>query len=92
MTTDATHDPALTSWVESANGHPDWPIQNLPLGVFRVGDKAPRIATAIGDMILDLYALAKAGLIEDEDLADACRGKTLNALFAQGDEAMMALA
>ena len=91
MTTDATHDPALTSWVESANGHPDWPIQNLPLGVFRVGDKAPRIATAIGDMILDLYALAKAGLIEDEDLADACRGKTLNALFAQGDEAMMAL-
>ena len=31
---DATHDPALRSWVDSANGHPDFPIQNLPFGVF----------------------------------------------------------
>ena len=31
---DATHDPALTSWVSSAQGHPDFPIQNLPFGVF----------------------------------------------------------
>lgn len=31
---DETHDPARTSWVASANGHPHFPIQNLPLGVF----------------------------------------------------------
>ena len=35
---DETHDPARTSWVESANGHPEFPIQNLPLGVFSVGN------------------------------------------------------
>ena len=31
---DETHDPARQSWVASANGHADFPIQNLPLGVF----------------------------------------------------------
>ncbi len=51
---DATHDPALRSWVESANGHPDFPIQNLPLGVFSVGGGPPRAGVAIGDMVLDL--------------------------------------
>ena len=36
---DATHDPGRKSWVESANGHSQFPIQNLPLGVFsRDGD------------------------------------------------------
>lgn len=52
---DETHDPALKSWVASANGHPDFPIQNLPLGVFRrSSDERPRIGVAIGDEILDL--------------------------------------
>ena len=32
---DATHDPALRSWVPGADGHPDFPIQNLPFGRFR---------------------------------------------------------
>ncbi|MBW0144201.1 fumarylacetoacetase [Sphingomicrobium clamense] len=88
MTTDATHDPALNSWVESANGHRDWPIQNLPLGVFKANGKGARIGTAIGDKVLDLCALSDAGLIENEDLSDACRGRALNALFALGAEAM----
>ena len=55
---DETHDPARTSWVASANGHPDFPIQNLPLGVFSPEGGEPRIGAAIGDMILDLGALA----------------------------------
>lgn len=88
MILDATHDPALESWVDSASGHPDWPVQNLPLGVFTTEDRGPRIGTAIGDMVLDLCAVAEAGLVEDEDIADACRGKALNALFALGAEAM----
>ena len=29
-----THDPRRTSWVASAQGRPDFPIQNLPFGVF----------------------------------------------------------
>ena len=65
---DDTHDPALTSWVESAN-HPttDFPIQNLPFGRFREpGRTAPlRIGVAIGDQVLDLE---KAGLIETDDM------------------------
>lgn len=53
---DETHDPALTSWVESANrAGCDFPIQNLPLGVFRTArDPQPRLGVAIGDAILDI--------------------------------------
>ncbi len=53
--TDATHDPKLTSWVASANAHgTDFPIQNLPLGVFRPRGEMARIGVAIGDSILDV--------------------------------------
>ena len=52
---DATHDPARTSWVASADGHPDFPLQNLPLGVFSPpGGGEPRGGVAIGEAILDL--------------------------------------
>ena len=61
---DETHDPKRASWVESANGHADFPIQNLPLGVFS-GENGPRIGCAIGDRILDLRGMAEAGLLDD---------------------------
>jgi fumarylacetoacetase len=81
---DQTHDPALSSWVESANGHPDFPIQNLPLGVFSVGNGEPRIGVAIGDMILDLKAVSGAGLLDDHwKLAFGL--STLNAWFTHGE-------
>lgn len=53
---DETHDPGLRSWVESANlPDCDFPIQNLPLGVFRrAGEQQSRLGVAIGDQILDL--------------------------------------
>ena len=53
---DDTHDPALRSWVESANDPAtDFPIQNLPFGRFRAGESgALRIGVAIGDQVLDL--------------------------------------
>jgi fumarylacetoacetase len=53
---DETHDPELRSWIASANRPEcDFPIQNLPLGVFRKpGDPRPRLGVAIGDFILDL--------------------------------------
>ena len=59
-TTDETHDPARTSWVASAQGHADFPIQNLPYGVFSPAGGKARIGTAIGDMVLDLAACAPA--------------------------------
>ncbi|HEY7304578.1 MAG TPA: fumarylacetoacetase [Bryobacteraceae bacterium] len=54
---DETHDPRLRSWVESANVPGcDFPIQNLPFGVFRTSrDMQPRLGAAIGDSILDLH-------------------------------------
>ena len=63
---DPTHDPALTSWVESAQGHPDFPIQNLPFGVFHrrddKDDPSPaRVGMAIGDFVLDLTACHDEG-------------------------------
>ena len=53
-----THDPARKSWVDSANDPAgDFPIQNLPYGVFSEGDGAMCVGVAIGDRILDLTAL-----------------------------------
>jgi fumarylacetoacetase len=59
---DATHDPALRSWVDSANAeNTDFPVQNLPFGRFHTADDAPlRVGIAIGDEVLDLKAVATA--------------------------------
>src|SRR5882762_8365790 len=86
-----THDPKIQSWVESANDPQcDFPIQNLPFGVFRRrGTKEPRIGVAIGDQILDLAACAAddslAGLAEPT--ARACQEPALNGLMALGQAA-----
>ncbi|UDF37585.1 UNVERIFIED_ORG: fumarylacetoacetase [Shinella sp. XGS7] len=61
---DHTHDPAAQSWVASANeAGTDFPIQNLPYGLFvRAGrNESPRVGVAIGDQVLDLRAAAAAG-------------------------------
>ena len=81
---DATHDQALTSWVISANGHAQFPIQNLPMGVFDAGDGA-RIGVAIGNEVLDLTSALDCGLLPtlDNDTEAALHGSsTLNAWMA----------
>ena len=90
---DATHDPARTSWVASANGHSDFPIQNLPFGIFSPPGGQPRGGVAIGDEILDLAAALELGLFEGiaKDAAQAAAGATLNALFALGTAPRAAL-
>ncbi len=56
--------PLLKSWVETANDPDgDFPLNNLPYGVFSVGGDDPRCCVAIGDKVLDLAALEAAGLI-----------------------------
>jgi len=68
-TLDETHDPALRSWLDSANEPgTEFPIQNLPFGRFRRdSDKTSgwRIGVAIGDQVLDL---ARAGLIDTDNM------------------------
>ncbi|WP_262029049.1 fumarylacetoacetase [Microvirga sp. Mcv34] len=90
---DQTHDPKRQSFVLSANGHPDFPIQNLPLGVFSPGDSAPRGGVAIGDRILDLPAALAAGLFTGEaaKAAEAASGSALNRFLALGAGARQAL-
>lgn len=55
---DETHDQGLVSWVASASGHPDFPVQNLPFGIFAPAGRAARPGVAIGDMVLDLQAIS----------------------------------
>ncbi|KHL26507.1 fumarylacetoacetase [Croceibacterium mercuriale] len=87
---DETHDPALTSWVPDADGHADFPIQNLPFGVFSPADGRPRIGVAIGPMILDLAACAQAGLLPSAT-AGLCTAHTLNGLMAAPAQARVDL-
>src|SRR5262245_60886525 len=79
-----THDARRRSWVSAANGHPEFPIQNLPLGVFSPAGDAPRGGIAIGDQIFDLRAALDAGLFsgEAEKAASAAAGSTLNPWMA----------
>jgi len=81
---DDTHRPELESWVESAaDPATDFPLSNLPLGIFRRERGTPRPGVAIGDQVLDLAAAATDGLLAAAPAAaDACGGTTLNALAA----------
>jgi len=90
---DATHDPRRQSWVESANGHPDFPIQNLPFVSFSAGGGKPRGGVAIGEEIFDLGQACAAGLFSADaaDAAEAAAGPALNPLFALGSRARRAL-
>jgi fumarylacetoacetase len=70
-----THDPSLTSWIESANAtETDFPLQNLPWCIFRAkGDEelgAPGIA--IGDFVLAVHSVREAGLVDEELYEQAC--------------------
>jgi fumarylacetoacetase len=91
VTLDQTNDSGLRSWVASANdAASDFPIQNLPFGVFkRAGaDERSRIGVAIGDQIVDVAACADERLIAaDAAVADACREPILNSLMELGRDA-----
>ncbi|MDF9768450.1 2-keto-4-pentenoate hydratase/2-oxohepta-3-ene-1,7-dioic acid hydratase in catechol pathway [Pseudomonas rhodesiae] len=79
------------SWVASANGHADFPLQNLPLGIFSLNDAAPRSGVAIGDCILDLHAALDAFDGEARRAVQATAGGQLNGLFALGRGPRVAL-
>ena len=99
-TLDNTHDPGVRSWVGAANDPAsDFPIQNLPFGVFRRTHSrhsaavAPRVGIAIGDQIVDVVACADAGLLDRDGTAaaDLCRSGRLNELMASGRDSARAL-
>jgi fumarylacetoacetase len=96
MRLNETHDPSTRSWVETANRPgTDFPIQNLPFGVYRhVGsDELPRIGVAIGDMVLDMAGAEMDGFFEGDpsSAAEACMSESLNELMSLGSEQWSAL-
>ena len=84
---------AMKSWVESANRpDTDFPMENLPLGVFRLGHRTS-IGVAIGDQVFDLRTCASEGLLKGlpSAVVDACTAQVLNPLMALGPHAWSAL-
>ncbi|HEY0528096.1 MAG TPA: fumarylacetoacetase [Gemmatimonadaceae bacterium] len=81
-----THDASRKSWVQSANAtDSDFPIQNLPFGVFtRRGESDRRIGVAIGDQIVDVHECGRANLWSREaaEVAELCSQPAMNALAA----------
>lgn len=95
MTLNETHDPALRSWLGSANSDRcDFPIQNLPVGMFRLDKAGPfRAGVAIGDQILDLVAAFRSGVLGTDSTGafEAVGAPTLNGLMALGPAAWSSL-
>jgi fumarylacetoacetase len=78
------NDPSLKSWVPVSAGS-DFPIQNLPFGIFKTSKTAPRIGVAIGEHIADLQALGEAGLLDDIPFDRSVLSQnTLNSFIALG--------
>jgi fumarylacetoacetase len=96
MQRNPTHDPAVKSWIKSANASgTDFPIQNLPFAVLRrsASHDAFRGAVAIGDQVLDLTALSQTNLLQGlaQHACQSCAQPTLNAFMAMGQSAWTAL-
>jgi fumarylacetoacetase len=81
------NDPTLRSWIDIPPTS-DFPIQNLPFGVFETPERGTRLGVAIGEYVLDLYAVCQYGFFEDLDLGAAqpkvFRRRSLNAFIAMG--------
>ena len=92
---DETHRADLRSWVESAQApDSDFPVQNLPLGMFSSVTRSARPGIAIGDSILDLVAASEQGMLDDALAAliqECARESSLNPLLAEGNATLRAL-
>src|SRR5579885_1591647 len=87
---DNTTDPRLESWLAVAPGS-DFPIQNLPFGIFKVAGGLPRIGVALGDKVLDVYAACESGLLDGCCDAELLQAPVLNPFLAAGRPAWRAV-
>ncbi len=85
------NDPTLKSWITVPEGS-DFPIQNLPFGIFKSTNLTPRVGVRIGDQVLDLKALFILGYLENLpfELSDF-EAEYLNPLMKKGKKATSAL-
>lgn len=83
----ATNNPSLQSWVEVA-ADSDFPIQNLPFGIFSTEGTVPRAASIIGDYVIDLAVLANAGIFHSLGIQpEVFHKEVLNEFIAHGQPA-----
>lgn len=83
--TNQTTDNTQQSWVTVPSGS-DFPIQNLPYGIFKTDTQAPRAGVAIGEHILDLSVVFDGGFLANLGLPaqNVFAADTLNAFIALG--------
>lgn len=85
------NDPSLKSWVE-VPANSDFPIQNLPFGIFRTKSRGPRAGVAIGNHILDLSAVAEFGYFDALSIdKKVFSSATLNAFIVTGQKSWRAV-
>jgi len=85
------NNPQLRTWI-SVPKDSDFPIQNIPFGIFKTSNKSPRMATIIGDTVIDLQALAEMGYFNDLDLIKSVFSqKYINEFMALGKQKTLAL-
>src|SRR3954470_2806669 len=85
------NDPSLTSWIETA-ADSDFPIQNLPFGIFKTQSSSPRVGIAIGDQVLDLSVLNKLGFLDSLKIDNAIfTNQYLNDFIALGKQTTRAV-
>ena len=65
------NNPDLKSWVE-VSSESDFPIQNLPFGIYSTISKSKRVGVAIGTQILDLATLFRLEYLDDLDFCEHC--------------------
>lgn len=79
-----SNDPGLQSWVSVPAGS-DFPIQNLPFGIFRSEDAPPRTGVAIGEFVVDVAYLHDEGFLDDLQLPhNVFRQRFLNDFLTLG--------
>ena len=80
------NDPSLKSWIEVPTGS-DFPIQNLPFGIFKTEDLSPRVCTAIGNKVVDLLKINELGFFTDLNIPNSVFNQSfLNEFMALGKE------
>lgn len=81
------NDPSLKSWIE-VDGNSDFPIQNLPFGIFKTDQENARVGSRIGDNVIDLNALYVLGYFKNLPFEQSdFKTDALNPIMKKGKQA-----
>ena len=85
------NNPLLKSWVKTTR-ESDFPIQNLPFGIYSTKNKTKRVGVAIGDQILDLSKLFELGYLNNLSFCEHCfSNEFLNRMMGHGKSEIRSL-